>query len=167
MLGHLFEASAMTVRVTQSPIGPLKITVDDGFLTEIAWFNSAEPTPQPSKDQHPLLDQVEAALTEYFLSTNSHWSLPIRLHGTEFQKQVWQALTDIPPGKTASYADIAATIGKPAAVRAVGAAIGKNPIPIVIPCHRVIGSNGALTGFSGGLDKKKWLLKHESSGWVV
>ena len=166
MLGHLFEAAAMKDRVIQSPIGPLKIAVDDGFLTEIAWFTSAEQTSQPSEDLHPLLDQVETALSEYFLSTNSHWSLPIRLHGTEFQKQVWQALTDIPPGKTTSYADIAAAIGKPAAVRAVGTAIGKNPIPIVIPCHRVIGSNGSLTGFSGGLDKKRWLLRHESSGRV-
>ena len=100
-------------------------------------------------------------LEAYFARRLTQFTIPVAPRGTEFQRSVWQALLDIPFGKTVSYAFIAKQIGKPKALRAVGAAIGKNPLAIVIPCHRVIGTHGAVTGFAGGLARKKYLLAHE------
>jgi len=100
-------------------------------------------------------------ISEYFEGSRKEFDLPILLTGTEFQQQVWQELRSIPFGQTVSYGDLARAIGKPSAVRAVGAANGDNPISIIVPCHRVIGSNGGLTGYGGGLPRKQWLLKHE------
>jgi methylated-DNA-[protein]-cysteine S-methyltransferase len=102
-------------------------------------------------------------LKEYFDGTRRHFDLPLGPRGTEFQLRVWEALTQIPYGQTRSYRDIALAIGKPTAVRAVGAANGRNPLPIVVPCHRVIGSDGSLTGFAGGLEAKTRLLQLEGS----
>lgn len=100
---------------------------------------------------------------EYFRGERTGFTFPLDMHGTPFQKEVWRALADIPFGKTCAYADIAERIGKPSSVRAAAGAIGANPVLLAVPCHRVIGKNGALTGFGGGLDLKAWLLNHESS----
>ncbi|HEY6130619.1 MAG TPA: methylated-DNA--[protein]-cysteine S-methyltransferase, partial [Halioglobus sp.] len=102
-------------------------------------------------------------LTDYFAGQRRHFELPLAVQGTLFQQSVWDALAEIPYGEMRSYRDIARRIGKPAAVRAVGAANGRNPLPIVVPCHRVIGSNGTLTGFSGGLEVKTYLLQLEGA----
>ncbi len=107
---------------------------------------------------------ARAALRDYFKGqTDAVNDIPLSLSGTEFQLDVWDALCDIPCGETRSYGDIAAAVGRPAAVRAVGMANNANPVGIIVPCHRVIGSNGSLTGYGGGLDKKAWLLAHEGA----
>ena len=105
-------------------------------------------------------------LIEYFAGERKDFDLPLRLNGTEFQLSVLQALQKIPYGETTSYSDIAERIGRPKAMRAVGAANGRNPIPIIVPCHRVIGSDGTLTGYGGGLHRKQWLLQHERATLV-
>ncbi len=153
----------------QSPIGPLLIEALPTALTAIHWpdqkadlagaksvIGAAEKHALPT-----LLKETLSQLNEYFAGTRKAFDLPIAPEGTGFQQQVWQVLEDIPWGSTLSYGQVAHSIEKPRAVRAVGRAIGANPIPIIIPCHRVIGSTGALTGFAGGLDRKKWLLQHE------
>ncbi len=104
-----------------------------------------------------------AQLREYFAGARTQFSLPLAPHGTAFQRQVWEALRPIPHGMTTSYGAIAASIGRPTASRAVGAANGQNPIAIIVPCHRVVGSTGALTGYGGGMDRKRWLLDHEAA----
>jgi len=108
-----------------------------------------------------FLDQAVTELTEYFQGQRRQFTLPLALEGTPFQKEVWQCLASIPYGVTPSYSDIASTIGRPSAVRAVGMAINKNPLLIVLPCHRVIGKNGDLTGYAAGIDVKRELLRHE------
>jgi len=113
-------------------------------------------------DQHPILCEAECQLREYFAGERQQFDMPYDTVGTEFQKKVWQALLTIPFGETRSYQQIAEQIGNPKAVRAVGAANGKNPLSIMAPCHRVIGSNGKLTGFAGGLTVKAFLLELES-----
>ena len=114
-------------------------------------------------DDHALLREVATQLQEYFTGKRREFRLALDMHGTEFQKRVWRRLETIPYGETRSYAQIAAVIGEPKAVRAVGAANGANPIPIVVPCHRVIGSSGKLTGYGGGLELKKKLLELEGA----
>jgi methylated-DNA-[protein]-cysteine S-methyltransferase len=111
---------------------------------------------------HPILLEAERQLGEYFTGGRTRFELPLEPRGSEFQKKVWRTLTEIPFGQTRSYFDIAKTIGSPRACRAVGAANGKNPLPIVIPCHRVIGKDGTLTGFGGGLETKATLLALEA-----
>ncbi|MDI1239700.1 MAG: methylated-DNA--[protein]-cysteine S-methyltransferase [Polaromonas sp.] len=116
----------------------------------------------PSDPAHPVLQQVMSQLTEYFTGQRTQFDVPLDLaYGTAFQQSVWQALLKIPQGGTASYGEVSQRIGKPAAVRAVGAAVGRNPVSIIVPCHRVMGANGALTGYAGGLDRKTALLKLE------
>ena len=110
---------------------------------------------------HPVLVEAERLLKEYFAGTRTSFDLKLDLEGTDFQVSAWKALAHVKFGRTASYAQQAASIGRPTATRAVGAANGKNPVAIVLPCHRIVGSNGSLTGFAGGLDTKKWLLDHE------
>jgi AraC family transcriptional regulator of adaptative response/methylated-DNA-[protein]-cysteine methyltransferase len=112
---------------------------------------------------HPVLDQAEGEIGEYFAGSRKSFTLPLARRGTEFQRRVWDALLCIPPGETRSYADVAKSVGEAGAVRAVARAIGDNYRGIVIPCHRVIGSDGALTGYGGGLARKQWLLDHERS----
>ena len=112
---------------------------------------------------HPLLDPLATQLDEYFAGARRDFDLPLAPEGTDFQRTVWHALARIPYGDTTSYAQLADTIGHPSAVRAVGAANGRNPIPIVQPCHRVIGADGALTGFGGGLPTKRFLLELEGA----
>jgi methylated-DNA-[protein]-cysteine S-methyltransferase len=153
-----------------SPVGELKLVASDKGLAAILWEND-DPNrvrlgPLAEDSAHPLLLETERQLGEYFEGTLTEFSLPLDFTGTDFQQKVWHALTTIPFGETRSYRDIAIQIGSPDAVRAVGAANGKNPISIVAPCHRVIGTNGKLTGFAGGLEAKAFLLKLESRGLV-
>ncbi len=117
--------------------------------------------PGEPRNRQPL-PEIGAVLTRYFDGdTTAIDTVPVELNGTAFQKNVWAALRRIPCGSTISYAELARRIGEPAAVRAVGAANGANPVAVVVPCHRVIGADGSLTGYGGGLDRKKWLLTHE------
>lgn len=147
----------MTRAVLSTPIGRLRIDADDRSITQI-WFHAEEPVSAPST---PLLVLAARQLEEYFDGARRRFDLPIAPEGTPFQRDVWRALCEIPFGETWTYADLARRIGKPSAVRAVGAANGQNPIPIVIPCHRVIGANGQLVGFGGGLGVKRQLLELE------
>jgi methylated-DNA-[protein]-cysteine S-methyltransferase len=148
-----------------SPIGELLlVAANDEALVEIRFPNKCA-TPLPDwREGGPLLTRVTRQLDEYFAGTRRTFDLPVAPTGTPFQQAVWQELTRIDYGTTISYGELAARIGRPKAVRAVGAANGKNPIPIVIPCHRVIGKDGHLTGFGGGLPTKQHLLALEGRG---
>jgi len=148
-----------------SPVGRLKLVASDKGLAAVLWekdspkrvrLNIAGEAPD-----HPLLRQAEKELGEYFAGKRQRLTVKLDAAGTDFQKKVWQALLKIPFGETRTYAQIARQVGNPRASRAVGAAIGRNPLSIIAPCHRVIGSNGALTGFAGGLGTKARLLKLE------
>lgn len=148
-----------------SPTGPLRLIASHQGLVAVLW-NAADVfriTSHELKDdpQHALLLEAERQLKEYFEKKRRVFDLPLDLIGTDFQKNVWEALLDIPFGKTKSYGDLARQLGDLKAVRAVGGALNKNPVPIIVPCHRVIGSSGELTGFAGGLGTKKYLLRLE------
>jgi len=149
-----------------SPVGKIKLVVGDNGLMAILWEND-DPKRVRIKDpveknDHPVLLETERQLREYFKGERKVFSIPLDFIGTEFQKQVWQALLTIPYGETRSYSQVAAQLNNPKAVRAVGAANGKNPVSIIAPCHRVIGASGSLTGFAGGLENKAILLKLEN-----
>lgn len=148
----------MDVRTIQTPVGLLKLTAGETALTGV-WLN-AKGTPDRTRPAG-LLAEAERQLAAYFAGRLKTFDLPLELTGTPFQREVWTALQDIPFGATWSYGELAERIGRSDAVRAVGAANGQNPIPIVVPCHRLIGKDGSLTGFGGGLTMKAWLLKHE------
>jgi methylated-DNA-[protein]-cysteine S-methyltransferase len=154
-----------TYRFIDSPVGQLKLVAKGTRLAAILWEherpNRVLLGAMSEAANSDILDRAEQQLAEYFAGTRDHFELDLEFHGTEFQKKVWDALLTIPFGQTRSYLDIATQIGNPAAVRAVGAANGKNPISIVAPCHRVIGSSGSLTGFAGGLEAKALLLTLE------
>jgi methylated-DNA-[protein]-cysteine S-methyltransferase len=149
-----------------SPVGQLKLVASHQGLAAILWENDNPQrvglNPTLEDPNHPILLEVEQQLQDYFAGKRKTFSLPLDFTGTEFQKKVWTALMTIPFGETRSYGQIAQQLGNPKAVRAVGAANGKNPISIVIPCHRVIGATGQLIGFAGGLDTKLCLLNLES-----
>lgn len=150
-----------------SPIGDLAITASDSGLTGV-WFPGKGPVAAARLDDErgpasALLARASEQLAEYFAGTRTTFDLPLDAGGTAFERRVWDALRTIPYGTTLSYSELARRLGDPRATRAVGAANGKNPIPIIVPCHRVIGANGALTGFGGGLDRKRWLLEHEGA----
>lgn len=147
-----------------SPIGELLLAGDDGALAMIGFPKGSmrrDPDPDWIYNERPLAE-ARLQIDEYFAGDRKDFELPLRLAGTEFQVSVLEALREIPYGETVSYGEIAKRIGRPRAVRAVGAANGRNPIPIVVPCHRVIGSSGDLTGFGGGLDTKEALLRLEA-----
>jgi methylated-DNA-[protein]-cysteine S-methyltransferase len=150
-----------------SPVGKLKLVASDHGLAAVLWEND-----NPSRvrlgettedNSHPVLLETERQLKDYFDGKRTSFSLELDLVGTAFQKNVWEALLGIPLGETRSYGQLAKQLGKPRATRAVGAANGRNPISIIVPCHRVIGSNGKLTGFAGGLGIKEHLLRLEKS----
>lgn len=152
-------------KLIDSPLGKLTIVAQSSKLVAILWEND-----QPNRvrlgemeqeDNDSTLLEAERQLQEYFQGKRQQFDLPLEFNGTEFQKQVWQALLQIPYGETRSYLDIATAIGNKKAVRAVGTANGRNPISIIAPCHRVIGASGALTGFAGGLEAKALLLSLE------
>jgi methylated-DNA-[protein]-cysteine S-methyltransferase len=149
-----------------SPVGRLTLVATERGLAAILWEDD-----RPGRvrldvaamvDDHPVLVETERQLEEYFAGRRKQFALTLDVSGTAFQRRVWNALLTIPFGETRSYGQIARQIGHPSAVRAVGAANGRNPLSIVVPCHRVVGSTGALTGFAGGLDVKAHLLAFES-----
>lgn len=142
----------------QSPLGFVKITASDHGIVSVHLCDHAA---KDSTKRVPVLEQCLGQVEEYFHGQRRHFSLKLDRQGTEFQRKVWEALDAIPFGQTVSYQYISQKIGSPKAVRAVGAAIGKNPHWIVTPCHRVIGKYGAATGYAGGLDRKMWLLEFE------
>lgn len=148
-----------------SPIGPIYIVADAKHLQAITFACNWESIQKKMKDleckSNAIIAQTEVQLQEYFAKERTAFDLPIAFSGTVFQKLSWQALLTIPYGETRSYAEQAQIIGKAKAVRAVGRANGQNPIPIVVPCHRVIAKSGKLTGFAGGLERKKYLLELE------
>jgi methylated-DNA-[protein]-cysteine S-methyltransferase len=156
----------MSIRyaMVDSPIGALRVAVCDGTLYQIDFPDGpqAKHEPEPGWLHEPFaVSEVADQLGEYFAGDRQRFEIPLASRGTPFQQAVWQALLAIPYGHTTTYGDIARRIQRPRAVRAVGAANGANPIPIVVPCHRVIGSNGTLTGFGGGLPVKRFLLELE------
>ena len=148
-----------------SPVGALKLVAHDQALVAVMWDNEDHKRVRLAElienIQHPMLLKVKQQLAQYFAGQRQQFNLPLDFQGTDFQQRVWRALLTIPYGETRSYKDIALQIGNEKAVRAVGAANGRNPISIIAPCHRVIGSGGALVGFAGGLDKKQILLSLE------
>ena len=152
--------SIMTI---ESLIGPLSITVSDGALRGLQLDGALAPAPGSRADA-ALAHSVAAQLEAYFEGGLRTFDVPLAPIGSAFQRAVWEQLTRVPYGTVASYGAIAARIGRPSAARAVGAANRTNPIAIVVPCHRVIGASGALTGYAGGMWRKEWLLKHE--GWA-
>lgn len=149
----------------ESSVGKLKLVASVNAVVAILWEreppNRIKLAMLKCDPEQPILLETERQLKEYFAGTRNEFNLPLEPVGTEFQKKVWRALQKIPFGQTRSYLDLAKSIGSAKAVRAVGAANGKNPLSIVVPCHRVIGANGTLTGFAGGLEVKAKLLAHE------
>ena len=144
------------VRHIETPIGRLKLCADGDGLCSLRFASTGE-----EMDAAPLLLQAERELEEYFAGRRTAFSVPLSMHGTPFQMEVWAALREIPYGETRSYAALASQIGRPRACRAVGMANHVNPLPILVPCHRVLGADGRLTGYAGGLDVKKYLLELE------
>lgn len=149
-----------------SPVGPLLLAAGDDGLRTIEFHAAAHPVRREDDWQagdHPLLQRARRQLDEYFAGERRTFDLPLAPRGTEFQRETWQALASIPYGSTISYAELALRVKRPKAMRAVGAANGRNPLPIVLPCHRVIGTDGSLTGFGGGLPTKQYLLELEGA----
>jgi methylated-DNA-[protein]-cysteine S-methyltransferase len=157
-----------------SPVGELTLVADDTALRTISWQtdggadgdrpvapNGIDRSIDVAADEHPVLALATRQLQEYFDGSRTEFDIPLAPEGTAFQRQAWSVLRSIPFGATMSYGEQAAALGDRKRARAVGAANGRNPIPIVVPCHRVVGSNGHLTGFGGGIDAKAWLLDHE------
>ena len=152
-------------RRIDSPVGPLMLAADDNALRHIEFRDNCHPADR--RDWHggdnEVLQAAQQQLGEYFAGTRRVFDLPLAPVGTQFQRAVWQALADIPYGGTISYAQVAQRLGNPHGTRAVGAANGRNPLPIVLPCHRVIGADGGMTGFGGGLPTKEFLLRLEGA----
>ena len=146
-----------------SPLGQITLQANDAGLTG-AWFQVQTTAPDDfgtRQDNHPILMQALTELVEYFAGKREQFDVPTSVDGTDFQKQVWGVLKKIPYGETWSYQDVAIAIDNPKAVRAVGMANGKNPLSIIVPCHRVIGKNGKITGYAGGVERKEMLLDLE------
>ena len=150
----LFRQSLMT------PIGALQLEATESGLSAIRFLSRAA-KPMKTSETTPVLDHAIEELSAYFKSELTRFSVPLDWAGTPFQESVWAALTCLPHGETVSYNEVAHAIGRPRSARPVGGAVGRNPLPIIVPCHRVMGSNGALTGFTGGLEFKVSLLTHE------
>lgn len=147
--------------MVQSPVGDLTLTEENGALTGLYFGRLSL---EGEEGLTALLEKASRQLEEYFAGKRKQFDLPLSLWGTEFQRQVWAALRDIPYGETRSYGQIAQAVGRPKAVRAVGMANHRNPISIIVPCHRVVGADGSLTGYGGGLENKKFLLALERGG---
>ena len=150
--------SVLRVHAVDTPIGPLRLSAEGGRLSRVEFATSAE-----TRSSEPVLIEAEAQLRAYFAGELRHFDLPLASRGTAFQLSVWDALLEIPYGATTTYSELAATIGRPSACRAVGAANGRNPLAVIVPCHRVIGAAGALTGYGGGLERKRMLLALEAA----
>lgn len=167
----------LSSRTLESPVGELTVIASERGLVAVLWpveregrvrvqGSPTESSPLAAGSRDPSADVVDAAvreLSEYFSGGRREFDVPTDADGTAFQRTVWQALGGIGWGETTTYGALAATIGRPSAVRAVAAAVGRNPLSVVWGCHRIVGSNGALTGFAGGLAAKRWLLDHEGS----
>ena len=149
----------MQIRIIDSPVGELRLAAEDGFLTELRFGDPADNPPDSTVE--PVLDEAERQLAEYFRGERKAFDIPLKPKGTPFQLADWEALKEIPYGETVTYGDIARRIGRPKAFRAVGSVNHNNPISIIVPCHRVIGAGGKLTGYGGGLDVKQKLLELE------
>ena len=150
-----------------SPLGRMLVAATDDGVAGI-WFVGQKHGPDSSgwreDPTHPMLQEAIAQLRAYFDGSRTHFTLPLDLrHGTSFQQSVWQALLAIPAGATSTYAELGRRLGRPQAARAVGAAVGRNPVSIVVPCHRVLGTGGALTGYAGGIERKVALLRLEGA----
>lgn len=158
--GPAASEARLVCRAVPSPIGTLHVTATDSAVVAIS-FAGREPVGDDHPEPHPVLDAAASQLTEYFAGERTDFDVPLAPAGTAFQQLAWEALRQIPFGRTVSYGEQALRIGDANKARAVGAANGQNPIPIVVPCHRVIGSTGKLTGFGGGIEVKAWLLEHE------
>jgi methylated-DNA-[protein]-cysteine S-methyltransferase len=143
-----------------TPLGPLVVTTNFKGIESVLFRDNSE-APDHSNDF--LLQDCKSQFDAYFKGTLQQFDLPLAAHGTDFQQAVWQELSKIPFAQLRSYSNIAQALNNPKAVRAVGAANGRNPLTIIVPCHRVIGANGTLTGYAGGLERKDWLLKHEQN----
>lgn len=156
-----FALVALYYSYYTSPVGLIELGATPTALVTLYFVEE----PRYTSSASPLLATVSQQLAEYFAGTRRTFALPLDFVGTVFQRQVWQQLLCVPYGQTLSYQEIANALGNPKAVRAVGAANGQNPISIIAPCHRIIGSNGNLTGYGGGLWRKEWLLRHE--GYLI
>jgi|SRR5579862_1718163 len=156
---------SLVYKVIKSPVGKLKLVASDKGLVAILWEKDSPRRVRLSElvadDRHPILIETERQLGEYFAGKRKAFSVALDLRGTRFQKDVWESLLAIPYGETRTYGQLAKQLGNPRATRAVGAANGRNPVSIIVPCHRVIGSSGKLTGFAGGLETKAQLLTLE------
>ena len=158
---------SLAYKLMESPVGELKLVASDKGLVAVLWENDGPSRvrlgEQIEDERHPILVETERQLKEYFAGKRKAFSVPLDMNGTRFQKDVWEALLGIPFGETRSYGQLARQLGNPRATRAVGAANGRNPVSIIVPCHRVIGSSGKLTGFAGGLETKERLLNLEGT----
>ena len=149
----------------QSPVGRLQLVATDDFLVAVQWMPAErfdETAVQTENRQHPLLLETEHQLNDYFFNHRQLFTIPFRLTGSDFQRKIWELLPAIPYGKTVSYGEIAKKAGTLKMVRAVGGALNKNPIPIIVPCHRVVGADGKMVGFGGGVQNKIYLLNLEN-----
>ena len=156
--------TTISVTVLPSPVGPLRLAATDAGLRAILWPADGDRVALPEAHDdpdHPVLVEAARQLGEYFDGDRTEFDLPLDPVGTPFQRSAWDALRTIPYGETVSYAEQAGRMGDARKARAVGAANGKNPLSIVVPCHRVVGADGSLTGFAGGVETKAWLLAHE------
>jgi methylated-DNA-[protein]-cysteine S-methyltransferase len=154
-------STTLTMITARSPVGVLRLYAADDQL--VGLYLPVQPAPSAIERRSDVLVRTAAQLAEYFAGQRRVFDLPLAPRGTEFQRAVWHALRTIPLGETRSYGELAQQLGRPSASRAVGAANGKNPISIIVPCHRVIGSTGHLTGYAGGVAAKRWLLDHEQA----
>lgn len=161
------NSSALEYKTMPSPVGNIKLLADENALVAVLWEIDDEDriklNQYTQNNNHPILLETERQLNEYFENKRTKFDLPINLIGTDFQKRVWELLLTIPFGKTKTYGDMARQLGDPKTVRAVGGALHRNPISIIVPCHRVIGASGGLVGFAGGLNNKALLLNLETA----
>ncbi len=148
----------MSKLIYKSPIGPLTILIYNGKVVRLKWDSPKKEADECQSDSH--VDEITKQLDNYFSGKTNSLGIKIQMQGTQFQKSVWKSLMRIPQGETRTYSDIASTIGKPKAYRAVGSACARNRIPVIIPCHRVVGKNNTM-GWSGNPGAKEWLLEHE------
>lgn len=154
----------MRHRIFESPIGPLTLVVDAAGLLCGLYLDGQAHHPGPDamgERDDTIAGHAVAQLAQYFAGTRTKFDVATAARGTDFQQDVWRELVGIPVGKTRTYGEVAAAIGRPGASRAVGAATGRNPISIIVPCHRLVGAMGKLTGYAGGIERKRWLLDHE------
>jgi methylated-DNA-[protein]-cysteine S-methyltransferase len=159
--------TTLVQRSIDSPLGVLRLIGSDAGLRAVLWPDEREGRVRfeeaPKDGEHPILERAARQIDEYIAGTRTDFDILLDPVGTDFQRSVWIGLQKIPFGETKSYGDLAADLERPGAARAVGAATGRNPISIIIPCHRLVGASGSLTGFAGGIESKRWLLDHESN----